>query len=60
MTLDLGYGATIIVFLAVFGALLGIKLMLTAIRAAVVRAVFTASAIRNVISDFIERTLGLG
>lgn len=61
MTLDLGYGTTIVVFLAAFGVLLGIKLALGRYTSLSYWAVFTASAIvGTAISDFIDRTLGLG
>ena len=61
MTLKLGYGASILIFAAVFLVLLGIKLALRRYTALSYWSVFTASAILGtVISDFIDRTLGLG
>jgi uncharacterized membrane-anchored protein len=61
MTFDLGYAKTIAVFTAVFLALLGIKLFLKGYHPLVYWSVFTATAIVGTgISDFIDRTLGLG
>jgi len=61
MTLNLGYGQTIIIFLILFLILLGIKLLLKRYNPAAYWLVFTASAIVGTgISDFIDRTLGLG
>jgi len=61
MTMDLGYGTTIVVFAALFAALLAIKLMLRRYTLLSYWAVFTASAILGTaLSDFIDRTLGLG
>ena len=61
MTLDLGYGTTIVVFVAVFAVLLAIKLAIGRYTPLSYWAVFTASAILGtVISDFLDRTLGLG
>ncbi|MEZ4224736.1 MAG: hypothetical protein R3B13_27540 [Polyangiaceae bacterium] len=61
MTLGLGYGATIGIFFALFAALLGVKLAVRRYTPTSYWAVFTASAILGtVISDFIDRTLGLG
>lgn len=61
MTLDLGYGATIAIFLLLFGALLGIKLALKRYTPTSYWAVFTSSAIvGTAISDFIDRTLDVG
>lgn len=61
MTLNLGYGQTIIIFLILFLILLGIKLLLKKYNPAAYWLVFTASAIVGTgISDFIDRTLGLG
>jgi uncharacterized membrane-anchored protein len=61
MTLGLGYGSTIVVFLLIFAALLAIKVRLARYTPLSYWAVFTASAILGtVVSDFIDRTLGLG
>jgi uncharacterized membrane-anchored protein len=61
MTFDLGYGTTIIIFLALFMALLRIKLSMGRYTPASYWAVFTASAILGTgISDFMDRTLHLG
>lgn len=61
MTFDLGYRTTIIIFLALFFALLGFKLSLKKYEPVSYWLVFTASAIvGTAISDFIDRTLGLG
>lgn len=61
MTLNLGYGQTIIIFLILFLILLGIKLLLKRYDPVAYWLVFTASAIAGTgISDFIDRTLGLG
>ena len=61
MTLNLGYGQTIIIFLILFLILLGVKLLLKKYNPAAYWLVFTASAIVGTgISDFIDRTLGLG
>lgn len=61
MTLGLGYGTTIVVFLALFLVLLGVKLALRRYTPLSYWAVFTASAILGtVVSDFIDRTLALG
>ena len=61
MTLGLGYGSATLMFLAAFGLLFGIKLALKRYTPLSYWAVFTASAILGtVISDYIDRTLGLG
>ena len=61
MTFDLGYGTTIVIFLALFFLLLGIKLSLKKYEPVSYWLVFTATAIvGTAISDFIDRTLGLG
>jgi len=61
MTLDLGYGMTITIFMSLFLVLLGIKLSLRRYDPLLYWSVFTASAIVGTgISDFIDRTLGLG
>ena len=61
MTLNLGYGETIIIFMSLFLILLGIKLSLKRYNPAAYWLVFTASAIVGTgISDFIDRTLGVG
>jgi len=61
MTFSLGYGKTIIIFLSLFLALLGFKLLLNRYTPVSYWSVFTASAILGTgVSDFIDRTLGLG
>jgi uncharacterized membrane-anchored protein len=61
MTMGIGYGASIAIFFAGFAGLLGVKLALRRFEPISYWAVFTASAILGtVISDFIDRTLGLG
>ena len=61
MTWDLGYGLTIAIFLGLFLLLLGVKLTLQGYHPVAYWAVFTASAVAGTgISDFIDRTLGLG
>ena len=61
MTFDVGYGTTIAIFLVLFAALLGLKLSLPGYHPTAYWATFTASAIAGTaISDFIDRTLGLG
>ena len=61
MTLNLGYGATGVAFLAVFAILLGVKLALARYTPLSYWALFTASAILGtLISDFIDRSLGMG
>jgi uncharacterized membrane-anchored protein len=61
MTYDLGYGTTIILFLSLFMILLGVKLAMKRYDPVVYWLVFTSTAIAGTaISDFIDRTLGLG
>ncbi|MCB9520279.1 MAG: hypothetical protein H6698_04560 [Myxococcales bacterium] len=61
MTLNLGYATTAIAFLGVFAVLLAGKLALGRYSSAAYWGVFTASAILGtVVSDFIDRTLGMG
>ncbi len=61
MKLGLGYGTTILLFLGLFVILLGMKLALGRYTPSSYWAVFTASAILGTaLSDFIDRTLGLG
>lgn len=61
MTFDLGYAGTIEIFLGLFLLLLMIKLVLKGYHPVAYWAVFTASAIAGTgISDFLDRTLGLG
>ena len=61
MTFNLGYGETIIIFMILFLMLLVYKLALKKYNPAAYWLLFTASAIVGTgISDFIDRTLGLG
>jgi uncharacterized membrane-anchored protein len=61
MTMNLGYGETIFIFLIIFFILLWIKLILKKYNPVSYWLVFTATAIVGTgISDFIDRTLGLG
>jgi len=61
MTFDLGYGVTILIFLALFAVLLLVKLRLAEYGAWTYWSTFTASAIAGTaLCDFIDRTLGLG
>lgn len=61
MTLNLGYWETIMIFMSLFLILLVIKLSLKGYHPLVYWLTFTASAIAGTaISDFIDRTLGLG
>ena len=61
MTFNLGYGSTIAIFMSLFLILLGIKLSLRGYHPLVYWLTFTASAIAGTaLSDFIDRTLGLG
>ncbi len=61
MTFNLGYWETIVIFMSLFLILLGIKLSLKGYHPFVYWLTFTASAIAGTaISDFIDRTLGLG
>ncbi len=60
MTLNLGYGETIIIFMSLFLLLLAVKLRIKKYNPVTYWAVFTATAIVGTgISDFIDRTLGL-
>jgi uncharacterized membrane-anchored protein len=59
--LDLGYLTTIVIFMLVFIFLLGIKLSVKGYHPVMYWMTFTASAIvGTAISDFLDRTLGLG
>lgn len=61
MTYGLGYGETIVLFLGMFVVFLGIKLALRRYEPVTYWLTFTATAIAGTaISDFIDRTLGLG
>jgi uncharacterized membrane-anchored protein len=61
MTFKLGYATTIAIFLGLFAILLLAKLRTKGYPPALYWAVFTASAVAGTgISDFIDRTLGLG
>jgi len=61
MTFAIGYGSTILVFLALFALLAAIKITMKRYDPALYWLTFTASAIAGTaISDFIDRTLGLG
>ena len=61
MTFNLGYGVTILIFMAVFLLFLGMKLFLKRYDPLMYWLTFTASAIVGTgISDYIDRTLGLG
>jgi len=61
MTFKLGYAQTIWIFMSLFLMLLGIKLFLKGYHPIVYWLTFTASAVAGTaISDFIDRTLGLG
>lgn len=61
MTFNLGYGATILIFMSIFILFLGIKLFLKRYDPLIYWLTFTASAIVGTgISDYIDRTLGLG
>jgi uncharacterized membrane-anchored protein len=61
MTFDLGYGTTILIFMALFAGLLAGKLALGKYNPTLYWLVFTATAIvGTAISDYIDRTLGLG
>lgn len=61
ITLRLGYGTTVLVFLGLFAALLAVKIAVGRYGPLSYWSVFTASAILGtVVSDFIDRTLGLG
>jgi len=61
MTYNIGYGNTIILFMGLFVILLSIKLMMKRYEPIIYWLTFTATAIAGTaISDFIDRTLGLG
>ena len=61
MTLNLGYGETIIIFTILLLILLSVKLFIKKYNPATYWLTFTATAIVGTgISDFIDRTLGLG
>ncbi len=61
MTFNLGYGATILIFMSLFLMLLVIKLFLKGYHPLAYWLTFTASAIAGTaVSDFIDRTLGFG
>lgn len=61
MTFNIGYGATIVIFMSLFLILLVLKLYLKGYHPLVYWLTFTASAIAGTaISDFIDRTLGFG
>ncbi|HZF70151.1 hypothetical protein [Sulfuricurvum sp.] len=61
MTYDIGYGNTIVLFMGLFVILLSIKLRIKRYEPILYWLTFTATAIAGTaISDFIDRTLGLG
>jgi len=61
MTYQLGYGETILLFMGLFIALLALKLSIRRYEPVTYWLTFTATAIAGTaISDFIDRTLGLG
>lgn len=61
MTYAIGYGNTIVLFMGVFLILLSIKLIMKRYEPILYWLTFTATAIAGTaISDFIDRTLGLG
>lgn len=61
MTYNFGYGTTILMFMGLFLAFLGIKLTIKRYESITYWLTFTATAIAGTaISDFIDRTLGLG
>lgn len=61
MTDKLGYGTTILMFMALFAFFLGIKLAMQRYEPVTYWLTFTATAIAGTaISDYIDRTLGLG
>ena len=61
MTYNFGYGTTILIFLGLFIGLLWIKLAMKYYEPVTYWLTFTATAIAGTaISDFIDRTLGLG
>lgn len=60
-TFKFGYLQTIVIFLSIFAIALGIKLSMKGYHPTMYWVTFTASAIAGTaISDFIDRTLGLG
>lgn len=61
MTFNLGYGATILIFMSLFLLLLAFKLFLKGYHPTAYWLTFTASAIAGTaMSDFIDRTLRMG
>lgn len=61
MTFDLGYGVTILIFMALFILFLGVKMAMRRYEPVSYWLAFTASAIvGTAISDYIDRTLDLG
>lgn len=61
MTYQFGYGSTILIFMGLFAVFLAIKLSLRRYEPITYWLTFTATAIAGTaISDFIDRTLGLG
>lgn len=61
MTFEIGYLATIMIFLSLFLILLGFKLAIKKYEPILYWLVFTSTAIAGTaISDFMDRTLGLG
>jgi uncharacterized membrane-anchored protein len=61
MTYNLGYGTTILIFMGLFFSLLALKLRQQCYNPITYWLTFTASAIAGTaISDFIDRTMGLG
>lgn len=61
MTLNLGYGTTITIFMMIFLLFLTIKMILKRYDPSIYWLTFTATAIAGTaISDYIDRTLGLG
>jgi uncharacterized membrane-anchored protein len=61
MTYNFGYGSTILIFMGLFAVLLGVKLAMRRYEPVTYWLTFTATAIAGTaISDFIDRTLGLG
>lgn len=61
MTLNIGYSATILVFFGLFVLMLVVKLIIGKYNPTLYWTVFTLSAVAGTaISDFIDRTLGLG
>lgn len=61
MTFNVGYGFTIVIFLTLFILSLGVKLALKRYESIAYWVLFTMSAVvGTAISDYIDRTLGLG